>query len=128
MATRGRLFRPTKGQRERVSRLRADGWTLERIARVMQIDAKTLDKHFAEELEHGADIKTDALLEYAERAAKKGSASAIRWLGDRFERAGAEQRPTTEAATEAKFGKKEIAQREAQNAENGTSWDAILKH
>lgn len=85
MARTGRpQLKPTKPQRDQVMRLRADGWAIERIARVMSIDAKTLEKHFSSELEHGADIKTNALLEYAEKAAKRGSQASIKWLSERY--------------------------------------------
>lgn len=85
MARGGRPPRKwTKPDRDRVMRLRADGWSIERIARLLKTDHETLRKHFAEELEHGADIKTDALLEYAERSAKKGSQASIKWLSERY--------------------------------------------
>lgn len=124
MARRGRPeFKPTKGQRDRVMRLRADGWSIERIARVMGVDFRTVAKHFAEELEHGADIKTDALLEYAEKGAKKGNNANIKWLGERYrlaraarqieERAGQAVETATAPKPE-KLGKKEERLKAAQ--------------
>lgn len=127
MAPRGRpKFVATTAQRDRVMRLRADGWSKERIARLLGTDHETLSANFAQELEHGADIKTDALLEYAEKGAKKGNAALIKWLSDRREarRAAAqlEQRasgPETEPPAKAsKLGKRE-QQQETANAVTG---------
>lgn len=127
MASRGGRpsFKPTKPQRDRVMRLRADGWSKERIARIIGIDVGTLIKHFAEELEHGADIKTDALLEYAEKGAKKGSSANIKWLSERYALARAAEQvdqrasqPPSEAEIETRKapprGKKEMLQSEAE--------------
>lgn len=119
MAPRGRPpKKPTYHERERVMRLRADGWSVERIARVMETDHETLRKHFANELEHGADIKTDALLEWAERGAKKGSQANIKWLSERYSAARAanqiearSQAPAPEPK-QPRLGKKEL-QKEA---------------
>ncbi len=121
MAPRGRpAKKPTYHERERVMRLRADGWSVERIARVMETDHETLRKHFANELEHGADIKTDALLEYAERGAKKGSQASIKWLHERYssaraaEQVASRERPAAVAEPkQPKRGKKELQQEAA---------------
>lgn len=119
MALRGRKFAPTKADRHRVMRLRAAGWTLERIARVVGVDAKTLDKHFAMEIEHGADVKNDELLEYAERGAKKGNAANIKWLKEQYNAARAARQledrggiPMDDPAPP-KLGKKELQQEAA---------------
>jgi len=93
MARRGRPeFKPTGPQRDRVKMLRADGWRTERIARDLGIDPGTLQKHFAEELEHGADISRAALLDLAWKGARKGNATLIKWLSD--------QQKTRQAALE----------------------------
>lgn len=111
--------KPTYHERERVMRLRADGWSIERIARLIGTDHETLSKHFANELEHGADIKTDALLEYAERGAKKGSQASIKWLHERYSSARAAERlvdrerpPAVADPKPEKLGKKQL-QKEA---------------
>lgn len=124
MARTGRPeFKPTKGHRDRVMRLRADGWSIERIARVMALDFRTVAKHFATEIEHGADVKTDELLEFAERGAKKGNAANIKWLSERYrvarasrqieDRAGQAGDPAPAPKPE-KLGKKEERLRAAQ--------------
>lgn len=122
MARRGRPARKVKaGEPDRVMRLRAIGWSIERIARLLKTDHETLSRLFSEELEHGADIKTDALLTYAERSAKKGSQASIKWLAERYDAARAarqlEERahqPTPAAEEKApKLGKKELQQEAA---------------
>lgn len=92
MAGRGRpRFKPTKPQRDRVKRLKADGWSNERIARVLGISRNTLEAAFAEEIEFGLDLKLDEVLELAEKGAKKGNATLIKWVAQRRETARAQQ-------------------------------------
>ena len=119
MARTGRPeFKPTGVQRDRVMRLRADGWSQERIARQIGVDVGTLNKHFAGELEHGADIKRELLLEWAEKAAKKGNATLIKWLHERqTASSAADQLKSRESAPEPKapkLGKKEERQKAAE--------------
>jgi len=88
MARGGRPKRKaTAAEREQVRLLRADGWSKQRIARLLGTDHETLRKLFAEELEHGADMKRAELIAHANKAAKKGNVTAIRWLHDRSETA-----------------------------------------
>lgn len=108
-------FQPTTKQRERVKLLKADGWSNERIAVQLGIDPATLAIHFKSEIEFGADAKRIELIEAMERAAKKGNASAGKWLHDRFTTArAAEQVASRELPAEAeepkpvKRGKKEM--------------------
>ncbi|CAB4167428.1 hypothetical protein UFOVP860_19 [uncultured Caudovirales phage] len=119
MAGRPR-FKPTKKQRERVKLLKADGWSNERIAAQLTISRNTLEAAFATELELGADAKRVENLEAAEAAAKKGNASAIKWLAGRFDLArvahqgvSLESPAETEEARSPKLGKKEQQQRDA---------------
>lgn len=128
MARTGRpKFKPTAPQRNRVKLMRADGWSKERIARQIGVDADTLVKHFAEELEYGADQKRLELIEAAEKGAKKGNASLIKWLTDRHDAARAAHqleergRPSAEPVAPAPVppkGKKEQRQ-EAANKVTG---------
>lgn len=117
MARTGRPQRKvTAAERDQVMRLRADGWTIERIARLLRTDHETLAKHFGEELAHGADIKRNQLLEWAEKKAKKGSIGNIKWLHEQQARARAaervgDDRPEPKAE---KLGKKEELQRAAE--------------
>lgn len=119
MAGRPR-FKPKPKQRERVKLLKADGWSNERIAAQLAISRNTLEAAFALELEFGADAKRVENLEAAEKAAKKGNASAIKWLAGRFDLArvahqvAARESPAeNEEARSPKLGKKEQQQRDA---------------
>lgn len=87
----GKRFEPTKPQRDRVKRLKADGWSNERIARVLGVSRNTLEAAFAEEIEFGLDLKLDEVLEQADKAAKKGNATMIKWVAQRREAARAQQ-------------------------------------
>ena len=122
MARTGRpSFQPTAMQRDRVVRLRADGWSQTRIARQVGLDVGTLTKYFGQELAHGADIKREALLEWAEKAARRGNATLIKWLYERHTPASAaeqlKQRKSVPSPAEPnleKLGKKEERQRAAE--------------
>jgi hypothetical protein len=80
-------MKPTKAQRNQVALLSAAGWSHKRIAGVLGIARNTLARRFAWELEHGGDRKRCELLEAADKAARKGNVSAIRWLMARFDAA-----------------------------------------
>lgn len=114
-------FKPTYAQRERVKMLKADGWPNERIARNLEIARNTLEKVFPEELEHGADEAQAELMGWAVKAAKKGNASMVKWLAERYAAARAAQQvasrevaPPVEEPKAAKLGKKEIQQQSAE--------------
>ena len=114
MAGRPR-FKPTPKQRERVKLLKADGWSNERIAAQLGVDPGTLAAAFANEIQFGADAKRLELIEAMERAAKKGNASAGKWLHDRYAAASAahqlEERATPSEPVAAKApapGKKQL--------------------
>lgn len=102
-------FKPTPTQRNRVKMLRADGWSQERIARLIGIDVQTLLDRFSEEMEHGADMKRAELLQWAEKGAKKGNPSLIKWLGD--------QRLSADSGASGGLGKKEQRQAAAGRVE-----------
>ena len=120
MAGRGRpKFKPTAKQRDRVKLLKADGWSNERIAAQLGVDPGTLAVAFASEIEFGADAKRIEVIEAMQAAAKKGNASAGKWLHDRFATArAAEQVASREMPAAApeprpeKLGKKQL-QKEA---------------
>lgn len=119
-------FTPTRAQRERVKLLKAFGWSNERIAALIGpkgISRNTLEAAFAAELEFGADAKRLENMEAMEKAAKKGNASAGKWLAERFdaarasahldERAGL-QAPAAPAPKEEPLGKKQLRQKAAE--------------
>lgn len=86
---RAKVGRPattvTKQSRERVMRLRADGWEAESIARVLGISEPTLQKHYGYELEFGAEIKRDRYMELLNKKAEKLHAPSIKYLLERAE-------------------------------------------
>ena len=67
--------------------LAADGWSRASIAHHMGLARNTLAKHFVVELARGADAKLAELLEAADSASKRGNATMIKWLAERFDRA-----------------------------------------
>ncbi len=77
----------TNAQRTSVKLMAAQGWSHDRIARQLGIARNTLVRYFREELEFGADSRLVDLLEVMEGAAKKGNATAIKWLMKRFDSA-----------------------------------------
>lgn len=117
MAGRPR-FKPTSKQRERVKLLKAVGWSNERIAAQIGISPDTLASAFANEIQFGADAKRIENIEAMEKAAKKGNASAGKWLHEQFAAAKAsEQLGARETASPEvkppKLGKKDQQQEAA---------------
>lgn len=119
-------FQPTKAQRDRVKLLKAMGWSNERIAAQILVKGKpiarnTLEDRFADELQFGADAKRLENLESMEKAAKKGNASAGKWLAERYDAARAAEhlatrgQPATQPTEpkEERLGKKEAKQQAA---------------
>lgn len=127
-------FEPTWRQREDVKLCKADDWSDDRIARYIGVSRTTLVKHFAPELEQGADLLRIRVLRGLDLAASKGSSSAAEkllrlpgMLG------GARQLPTpddpsTLPPAEEPLGKKELANRKAQTAHEGNSWSDLVRH
>jgi hypothetical protein len=117
-------FKPTPTQRYRVSVLAAARMPKVDIARALGIDAKTLGKHFADELSTGIAKRNAEMLEAMFRAGKRGNVAAQKaWLARQ------DLEPPPAAGGEApaeKLGKKEQAQRDALTADEGTSWSSIL--
>lgn len=128
-------FKVTAAMRRDVELMKADGFSDDRIARQLRCTRPTLLKHFAEELEFGADRVRREQLANLRRASKKGNVAAAKALLNRADLVpppGAPApSPTPEKADDAKgvkLGKKEAANLEAQTAEEGTSWQGLLKH
>jgi hypothetical protein len=120
---RGRpAFAPTDDQRRQVKAMAAYGVPQGDIATVLNIDAKTLRKHFWIELQTGsieANAKVAQSL-FQRATTEKGSAgvtAAIFWLKTR---AGWREQAAEEV------GKKEQREIVARTAERGTDWEALL--
>lgn len=118
-------YRPTVAQRQDVRLFKADGWSDDRIARRLGISRTTLLKHFAEELENGADQERQEALRLLKRAARKLNVTAIR---DLLKLIGAGSaideflRQPERGARQPKLGKKEIAREEALRAHENSDW------
>lgn len=69
-------FQPTKEQRQRVEILVGGGMAIEEIASAMDIDKKTLSKHFGEQIRFGRSKKRAEVLEAMFNSAKGGNVSA----------------------------------------------------
>ena len=117
-------LKPTSVQREDVRLFKADGWSDHRIARRLGISRPTLLKHFAEELENGADEERHAALRLLKKAASKLNVSAIRDYLKLIDRNQAQDRhlEQPDRLTKPKTGKKEIALEEARRAHHDSDW------
>jgi hypothetical protein len=65
-----------------VSALRAAGWTQERVARFMEIDPKTLRKHYSRELAQASDLIEGAALRVMAGRMLEGNIAAARKMLD----------------------------------------------
>lgn len=112
-------YKPAPADRDTTKRLKAAGWSNERIAARLGISRNTLEQTLAVELEFGADEKQAELMAWAEKAAKKGSHSAIKWLAEKYATAAAAQslvergQPDEPPAKVPKLGKREQRQVDA---------------
>lgn len=85
-------YAPTQAIREKVKRLKVNGWSDQDIAEYLQITPPTLTKHFAHELRFAVIEKYDLAVELLEKAARKLNASAIKMLLERASGGGAPSR------------------------------------
>lgn len=128
---RGRpAFKVTAARRESVKLMKADGFTHERIAAQLGCTTPTLLRHFAAELEFGADTVRRQALESLRRASRKGNVAASKAL---LNIASLEPPPAPSSTpldvapkAEEKLGKKDQANRDALVADEGTSWSKLV--
>lgn len=124
-------FKVTAAKRKSVELMKADGWSDERIAAQLDCSRPTLLKHFAHELEFGADkVRREQLANLA-RASKRGNVAAAKALlarADTIPGGSLRGDPEEDAPKPAALGKKEQANLEAQDAAKGTSWANLIKH
>lgn len=130
MAAKGQggrpAFQPTDAQRRQVESMAGFGIPHDDIAKVLQIDAKTLRKHFPDELEMG-HIKANTavarnLFRIATGNGREAVTAAIFWTKTRM---GWNDRPAGSADAP---GKKEQRETDAATAQEGTEWEAVLRH
>lgn len=121
------LYEPTDEQRRTVTAMASCGVPQQAIASVLQIDPKTLRKHFSSELETAAakaNAKVASTL-FAKATSPAMSTpsvtAAIFWLKCR-----ANWRTTAPAEDKEKLGKKEIQRAFAATSERGTDWERLL--
>ena len=134
----GEPIRPIKDRRGRptyaknqenqstVSVLRAAGWSHSRIATYIGCDEKTLRKHFSRELQYGADIVEAQCLEVLYSKMRQGHNKSANDLIARAEK-GQALPPPPKTEPEARLGKKEQANIDAQTAHDGTVWSGLLR-
>jgi len=116
-------YKPTQAQRYRVTILAAARMSKVAIASVLNIDPKTLDRHFPVELSVGIAKRNADIWLSLFRAAKGGNVAAMKaWLGRQdLESPSAGLQPE-------KLGKKAQAEREAAIAHEGNDWGELVKH
>lgn len=115
------VYEPSAKEREQVRLMSAMGIPDYDIAKIVQLSAPTLRKHFWQELEVGhieSTVKVaHSLFKQATDPVKPNVTASIFWLKCRAGwREDAEQ-----------FGKKEQARTAAATADSGTSWDGLLQ-
>lgn len=119
-------YEPTDKERAQCKALSAMGIPHADIALVLQISAPTLRRHFRAELDVGsveANAKVaQSLFRQATDPTKPSTVACIFWLKTR---AGWVE-PSNHQQNENAPGKKEVANREARTAHNGTAWEKLL--
>lgn len=123
-------YEPSQRARDDVRLWAADDWTEDRMARQLGISRNTLRKHFAEELEHGADKVRAMVLRDLMRSSAQGKVGASNKL---LEITGLVPPPAAPRAPEAaqqdepeELGKKERARIDARTADAGTEWADLV--
>jgi hypothetical protein len=108
-------FKPTKPMRNRVEIAAAAGVSHNQIASALGIAKQTLETHFASELRDGRTRKLIAVLCLLDKAAKRGSVAAAKYLVNVFFN-----------GAPVRLGKKELQKREAEIALANSEWGDIL--
>jgi hypothetical protein len=119
-------FRATKAKRDRVTLYIAGGIGEAIIAHRLGISPNTLQKHFADELKFGRDLKRAENLELLDSAAKSGNVAAQKHLDAKFAALAAGNYFAATAPPGPKLGKKEVASIAALDAEQGTEWHDLM--
>lgn len=127
-------FKPTDKQRLRVEILIGGGMAVDEVAAALEVDKKTLAKHFSAEIKHGRARKRAEVLEAMFNAAKGGNVSAqkafiaLNTLADADASVQGEKDDLPAAPKQRTpfKGKKEVAQEEALTAGIGSEWGSDL--
>lgn len=107
-------YRPTLKDRETVEQMKFCGEADAVIARSLGIDVRTMQKHFAEELENGHANRRREVIGYLFEAAAAKNVAAIKKLEEMGRAAGAAASLKEREAKPARIGKKEERQRAAE--------------
>jgi len=121
-------FEPTQRQRDDVKLWAADDWTEDRMASQLGISRNTLRKHFAEEIQYGADrIRTMVLrdLQRGSAAGKTGSSTKLLELTEKVRPPGP-PKPDAIEDEPVPLGKKAQAKVDALTANNTPGWSGLV--
>lgn len=122
-------FEPTQRQRDDVKLWASDDWTEDRMAAQLGISRNTLRKHFAEEIQYGADkVRTMVLrdLQRSSAAGRTGASAKLLELTEKV-RPPSPPKPGAEDDDDAPaLGKKAQAKVDATTAEAGTGWSHLV--
>lgn len=119
---------PTRENRNKIRVLLAFGWTNKAIAQALRITAGTLRRHYSIELRQREEarpaLKAKAIMLIFDAAAG-GNVSAMKELQRLIEQDEIDRAPPRRPR-EPKLGKKEAADRAAQDGHEGTGWGSLL--
>lgn len=123
-------FEPTQRQREDVKLWASDDWTEDRMAAQLGISRNTLRKHFAEEIQYGADkVRTMVLrdLQRSSAAGRTGASAKLLELTEKVRPPGPPKPdPDGEDPQEPPLGKKAQAKIDAKTANNTPGWSGLV--
>jgi hypothetical protein len=116
----------TESNRQKVRLWALADWSEDRMARQLGISRNTLRKHYAPELEFGADhVATQAMLDL-QRQSREGKTAASRRLLEIYSES-ALPRPNFAGNDDGEpLGKKDQARVDAKTAEQGTGWADLV--
>jgi DNA-binding NarL/FixJ family response regulator len=109
-------LKPSQRQRKLAEMCVAAGMSHVEIAAVLGISKPTLELHFADELRNGRVRRFAEVLVLLDRAARRGSVSAMKFLATLFS-----------GGTSAVVGKKQRQQQEAENVGGGEWGDDLYQ-
>lgn len=121
-------FKPTKEQREEVVILIAARVAEEDIAKRLGVDAKTLRKHFRDEIDTGfAKFNLGLLVKIGRKLDAEPKKADYEWWFNRIASAAADQPQTDTVARPVDIGKKAMRVVAAANAGLGSDWEDDLR-
>jgi predicted ArsR family transcriptional regulator len=122
-------FEPTQRQRDDVKLWASDDWTEDRMASQLGISRHTLRKHFAEEIQYGADrIRTMVLrdLQRSSAAGRTGASAKLLELTEKVRPPGPPKPDVEDDSPEAPLGKKAQAKVDAMTANKTPGWSGLV--